>query len=75
MMYKSFLDYAWVGTLEQTVRGTNLETTIISLLFGLKATANAYAMPFFMMHSMKAFEEGYLRSRDSMPEEKLLFAR
>ena len=70
-IYKSFLDYAWVGTLEQSVRGTNLETTIISLLFGLKATANAYAMPFFMMHSMKAFEEGYLRSRDSMPEEKL----
>jgi hypothetical protein len=70
-MYKSFLDYAWVGTLEQTVRGTNLEMPIVSLLFALKATANAYAMPFFMMHSMKAFEEGYLRGRDSMPEEKL----
>jgi hypothetical protein len=70
-MYKSFLDYDWVGTLEKAVRGTGLEAAIISLLFGWKATANAFAMPFFMLHSMKNFEEGYLRGRDSMPEEKL----
>ena len=71
-MYKSFLDYTWVGNLERSVRGSNLEAPIISLLFAMKATANAFAMPFFMMHTMKAFEEGYLRGKNSMPEEKLL---
>ncbi len=70
-MYKSFLDYAWVETLEKTVRGSNLESAIISLLFALKSTANAFAMPFFMMHSMKAFEEGFLRGQESTPEKKL----
>jgi len=70
-MYKSFLDYAWVETLEKSVRGSNLESAIISLLFALKSTANAFAMPFFMMHSMKAFEEGFLRGRESTPEGNL----
>lgn len=70
-MYKSFLDYDWVGTLEKGVRGTNLDSIIISLLFALKSTANAFAMPFFMMHSMKAFEEGFLRGQESTPEKKL----
>lgn len=70
-MYKSFLDYGWVETLEKCVRGTNLESAVIAFLFAMKSTANAFAMPFFMMHSMKVFEEGFLRGQESDPEKKL----
>jgi hypothetical protein len=69
--YKSFIDYDWAKSLADRVRGTNLESPVLSLLFALKATANSFAMPYFMMNIMTAFEEGFLQGRESMPEEKL----
>lgn len=66
--YKSFLDYSWAKKIEEQVRGTDLDSHFLSLVFALKSTANAFQMPYSMIHIIRAFEDGFLRERESTPE-------
>ncbi len=66
--YRSFLDYGWVQTVEKQTQGTVLDEPLMSLIFSWKATANAFTMPFLMMHFLKNFEAGYCRSQESASE-------
>jgi len=66
--YRSFLDYDWVRIIEKMTQDTILDEPLISLIFSWKATANAFTMPYLMMHFLTNFEQEYLRARDSSYE-------
>jgi len=66
--YRSFLDYDWVKAVEKVTHGTVIDEPFMSLIFSWKATANAFTMPFLMMHFLKNFEVGYCRSQETASE-------
>src|SRR5438132_2198118 len=66
--YRSFMDYAWVQEIDKLTSGTVLEGLVFALIVSWKATANAHAMPFLMMHMLKGLEEGYLRPKPGLWE-------
>jgi hypothetical protein len=69
--YRSFLDYDWVKAIEKQTHGTILDEPLMSLIFSWKATANAFTMPFLMMHFLRNFEVGHCRGQDSASEQAL----
>jgi hypothetical protein len=67
--YKTFFDYPWSRKLDELVAGSKLEEPVFSLCVNWKSAANTHIMPWLMMHSIKAFWEGYLRNQESFTEQ------